>query len=456
MIDIRKYVCLFIILTINLLATTGDITLSWSSPVFPKLYSEDTSINPLGKPITIEEESIVGSILNLGALIGPIPFNFVTQKYGYKKTLLCLAIPHIISFLILSFAKNIFLYYLARFLAGLSLGAGYSLFATYVGDISDDSNRGGMVVITNIFWSMGNFIPLAIGPFTSILSFNLILTCIPVIFLILFSIIGVESPYYLVRNKKEEEAVNVLVYLRGKNDVEEEMTKVKNFVENSTNDKISDLLTDTVLRKCLIICCFLLATQDLGGYCSILYHLELIFESAGSNISEDKAALIVGVGLFLSSFIAPFLVDHFGRRPLLIASCLGMSISLALLGLFFYLQSRNFDLNSIRYLPLFSLISYIVSYNFGINTVPWSLISELFPSKNKQTASSIGAFCCWFITASVTFCYNYLNDLFGIFGTFWVFSGWCLVSTIFCFVFVPETKGKSFLEVQQMIYKHPE
>uniref|UniRef100_A0A6P7GKA5 Facilitated trehalose transporter Tret1-like n=1 Tax=Diabrotica virgifera virgifera TaxID=50390 RepID=A0A6P7GKA5_DIAVI len=449
-----KYTSFFIVITVNLLATTGDSTLSWTSPIFPKLMSNDTSSNPLGRPITKHEDSIIGSILNVGALIGPLIFNFITRRFGYKYTLLGLAIPHIVSFLVLAFARNIYLFYAARFLAGLSLGAGYSLFSLYVGEISDDSNRGGMIVITNIFWSLGNFLPLAIGPYTSIMSFNLILTVLPVLFFVLFFGIGVESPYYLIRQKEEEKAEEALMYLRGKNkkDITEELGKIKNFVEHSTEGRIQDIFTDKVLRKCILICILLLATQDLGGYCSILYHLTLIFKAAGSEISEDTAALIVGIGLFASSFLAPFLVDYFGRRPLLITSALGMGLSLGVLGLFFFLRNHHFNVESIKFLPLLSLICYIISYNLGINTVPWTLISELFPSSVKQEASTIGAFCCWFTTAVVTFSYNYLNDALGVYGTFWLFACWCLFSATFCFFFVPETKGKSFIEVQKMLY----
>lgn len=405
--------------------------------------------------MTRDEESIVGSILSIGASIGPILLNWIIYPFGYKKTLLSLAIPHFVSFLLLGFSRRIYYFYIARFLAGLSVGAGYSLFSIYVGDISDDRIRGKMVLVTNIFWSAGSIIPLAIGPYTSLQSFNLILSYLPILYFILFLIVGVESPYYLMRMKKEEKAEASLMYIRGcdKKDVAEELAKISEFVESSSDAKLSDILTDKVLRKNLLICCTLISTQELGGYSSILYHLELIFRYAESNVPADKAALIVGFILFCSSFVAPFLVDVVGRRPLLIISCLGMGISLALLGFFFHYHYTHGHAHVIRFVPLLSLISYVISFNLGINTVPWTLLSELFPSKNKQAVSSIVTSFSWFVTAIVTFSYNYLVYELGIFGTFWLFAGWCMVSCGFCFIFVPETKGKSFTEVQRMLYK---
>ncbi|XP_056642130.1 facilitated trehalose transporter Tret1-like [Diorhabda sublineata] len=450
-----KHTSLLIVAAVNLLATTGDITTSWPSPVFPKLYSNDTRINPLPKPMTRTEESIIGSILSIGACIGPIFLNLIIHPFGYKKTLLSLAVPHFVSFLLLGFTKRIYYFYIARFLAGLSVGAGYSLFSVYVGDIADDEKRGRMVLVTNIFWSAGSLIPLAIGPYTSISNFNLILSYLPILYFILFLIVGAESPYYLMRMKKEEEAEATLMYIKGcdKKDVAAELQKISDFIESSKDAKLSDILTDKVLRKNLLLCCTLIATQELGGYSSILYHLELIFRYAESNIPADKAALIVGFVLFTSSFVAPFLVDVVGRRPLLITSCIGMGTSLALLGFFFHYHNTHAHVHVIRFVPLLSLVSYIISFNVGINTVPWTLVSELFPSKNKQAASSIATSFSWCITAIVTFSYNYLVTRLSIFGTFWLFAGWCFVSCFFCFFFVPETKGKSFTEVQRMLYK---
>ncbi|KAG5875442.1 hypothetical protein JTB14_006263 [Gonioctena quinquepunctata] len=147
------------ILIVDLLATAGDVTLSWTSPIYPKLYSNDTSINPLGRPITPDEDSWIGSLLNVGAIIGPFPYGFVSGKFGRRIGLLAIAVPQIISFLTMAHATDIHYFYFARFLAGLAVGGGYTLLPMYIAEVSRDDNRGAMSLTLNVFWALGNFLP---------------------------------------------------------------------------------------------------------------------------------------------------------------------------------------------------------------------------------------------------------------------------------------------------------
>ncbi|KAJ8977232.1 hypothetical protein NQ317_003807 [Molorchus minor] len=153
------------IFAVNLLATTGDVTLSWTSPIYPKLYSNDSSENPLGRPITETEDSWLGSLLLIGAIFGPFPFSFIATKFGRKLSLLCIAVPHIISYTTMAFAKTIYLFYFGRLFGGLALGGGYTLLPMYIAEVSETANRGMMSLTLNVFWAIGNFIPYAVGPF---------------------------------------------------------------------------------------------------------------------------------------------------------------------------------------------------------------------------------------------------------------------------------------------------
>ncbi|KAG5880299.1 hypothetical protein JTB14_020045 [Gonioctena quinquepunctata] len=422
--------------------------------MYPKLYSNDSSINPLGKPITSHEDSWIGSLLNLGAIVGPFPFIFIAGKLGRKIALLLVAIPHIISYLTLAFAKDIYLYYLARFIGGLSVGGGYALLAMYIAEISRVCNRGAMTMTLNVFWAIGNFLPYAIGPFLSIDMFNSILALIPSTFFVLFWIIGTESPYYLIQVGKTEEAEKSLMLLRSvdKENIKEEMREIQTYLTMDRDARILDILRDSVLRKALIICLVLIATQELGGFCAITYHLQMIFESAGTNVSSEISALIVGFVLLVTSFISPFLVDNIGRRPLIIWSSMGMCVAQTMLGAFFYIHDEmDIDSNTMKWIPIFSLILYITSFNMGVSSIPWTLTSELFPNNVKETVASVVSSFSWIISFITTKVFNDMNYAMGQSGTFWFFAGACLLSSIFSIIFVPETKGRSFTEIQHSL-----
>lgn len=187
---------IFFFVSVDLLATSGDITLSWTSPVYPKLYSNDTNINPVGRPITENEDAWVGSLLTLGAVIGPLLFSIIAENFGRKIGLLAVGLPHIISYSTLAFANDIYWLYFARFLGGLAVGGGYCLLPLYIAEVSKESDRGTLSQTLNIFWAVGNFIPYAIGPFVSMMWFNLILAIIPTTFFLTFCVFGTETPFY--------------------------------------------------------------------------------------------------------------------------------------------------------------------------------------------------------------------------------------------------------------------
>ncbi|CAH1171157.1 unnamed protein product [Phaedon cochleariae] len=443
---------LLVVCAVDLLATTGDISFSWTSPIYPKLYSNDSTINPLGRPITPDEDTWLGSLLNFGAIIGSPFFGYISAAFGRKPALLCIALPHVISYVTMAFARNINLFLLARFVSGIAVGGGYTMLATYIGEIAEDSSRGGMSLTLNVFWAIGNFIPYAIGPFLSVFMFNSILALIPIVFLVIFTLFCPETPYYLVGVKKFREAEKALMLLRSADAdaVEEELTRIKIYMKSNEDGHFLDIVKSATLRKCFMICFVLIATQELSGFSVITYHLQSIFAATDSAVQPHISALIVGFVMLVSSFIAPFLVDRSGRRNLVIWSCIGTCLSLTTLGTFFYIQDV-LKAEPIFWIPIVSLISYIVSFNLGICTVPWTLTAELFPSNVKQVAASSISICSWMVSFVTTNTFNDMTETLGRSGTFWCFAILSFCSTIFAFVFVPETKGKSFMEIQEKL-----
>ncbi|KAJ8920262.1 hypothetical protein NQ315_011923 [Exocentrus adspersus] len=445
---------LLTVFIVDLLSTSGDIPLSWTSPMYPKLYSNDTHVNPLGKPITEQEDAWLGSLVTIGAVLGPLPFGFIAEKFGRKTALLSIALPHIVAYITMSFAKTIYLFYFGRILSGLAMGGGYTLLPVYIAEISQDYNRGAMSQTLNVFTAIGNFIPYAIGPFTSVKWFNITLSSIPILFFVTFLIIGPETPYHYVRVNKIEKATKSLMLLRSKDQkqIELELESIRRHLKKKEHGHFSDILRSKALRKAFIICVVLVIAQELCGFCAVIFYLQPIFETVGADIPADISALIVGAAMLASSFLPIFLVDRAGRKILTTCSCFGMSISLAVIGTFFYLKdSTSFDTKPIFWVLISNLIFYIVSFNFGICSVPWTLTSELFPSSVKQISVSIVTCVCWTSSFFVTKFFNDMNDAMGRAGTFWFFAGCSLATAGFSIVYVPETKGKSFREIQDML-----
>lgn len=445
----------FLFVSVDLLATSGDITATWTSPIYPKLYSNDSTKNPLGRPITPEEDSWIGSFVNIGAMIGTLPFGFIAEKFGRKPALLCIAVPHFISYITMAFAKTVYLFYFGRFFGGVAVGGGYTLLPMYIAEISEDSHRGIYSVTLGIFWSFGNFLPYAVGPFVSIQYFNLLAACFPIIFIIIFSMIGTETPHFLVAEKRIEDAEKVLMLLRSatKKDVQRELTTMQEMIAKEEHGSLSDIITDKSLRKALIISLILILLQQLVGVGSALpFYLQPILDASDTKISSDIGSLVMGVSCLVFSLIVPFIIERFGRKSLTIFSSIGNGFFLLCLGIFFFLKdSTTYRTDSIFWLPLASLISSLFMYQIGLNVMPWTISSELFPNSVKQISATTVSFGCWFGMFFVTKYFNDMNNALGRSGTFWFYAAMSLVCAIFTLLFVPETRGKSLAEIQAMI-----
>lgn len=152
--------------------------------------------------------------------------------------------------------------------------------------------------------------------------------------------------------------------------------------------------------------------------------------------------------MVLSSYLV--LESRFGRKPLLILSGWMMCVCLGVLGYYFKLKDEGNDVSSIGWIPLLSLALFNVVFSAGYGTVPYSIITELFPPETKGIASSISIMTNWFLVFVVTKFFPIMVLTMGQAMTFWFFSVMCGASGIFGF-FVPETKGKTLQEIQEKL-----
>lgn len=393
--------------------------------------------------------------MNIGAMIGTLPFGFIAEKFGRKPALLCIAIPHFISYVTMAFAKTIYLYYFGRFFGGIAVGGGYTLLPMYIAEVSEDSHRGIYSVTLGIFWAFGNFLPYAVGPFLSIKYFNLLSACFPIIFIIIFSLVGTETPHFLVAEKRIEEAEKVLMLLRSaaKKDVQTELSNLQEMIAREEHGSLSDIITDKCLRRALMISLILIIFQQFVGVGSVLpFYFQPILDASGTKISSSVGSLLMGFSCLTFSFIVPFVIERFGRKSLTIISSIGNGFFLVCLGVFFYLKdSTSYSTEPIFWLPLASLISSLFMYQIGLNVMPWTISSELFPQSVKQISATTVSFGCWFSMFFVTKYFHQMNTALTMAGTFWFYAAMSLACAVFTLFFVPETRGKSLTEIQEMI-----
>lgn len=424
----------------------------WTSPVLPKL-KESSDKNPLGRVITPEEESWIGACLGLGATFGPFLWGFLADKIGRKYTMIALSIPFGTAYLVLAFAQTVELYYTGRFLAGISLGGLFMIAPLFCTEVAEDKIRGLLSSAQNISVTFSTVIAYAIGPYVSVLAFSLICFAFPLAFSILCFFFITETPYYLVKKDRYDEAEQALMKYRGLNShmVQSELNLIKSTVHVSDKVSLREVFSSKGTMKGLIISMALMMFQQCSGINIILVNTQTIFEQTKSGIPPVTSSLLVGVVSLIFAIISVSLVDKFGRKLLFLISGVGMLISESLLGMYFYMMDNGNNVDDIYWLPIFSLLLYIGLYNIGFGPLPWVILAEVLPNNIKNKLSPFVSSFSWLLAFLMTKLYVNITESLHLYGAFWLFSGFNVFCILFCVFFVPETKGKSFQEIQALL-----
>ncbi|PSN57527.1 Facilitated trehalose transporter Tret1 [Blattella germanica] len=414
------------------------MSLTWPTPSLPIL-------NAMDPPITEEEGSWLASLVFIGAIIASPVFSYISQNYGRKIAGYCTVIPFSISWLLVVFFDSIPLYYISRFLGGFASGGVLAFCPMYIGEIAEDSIRGTLGTVRSMVVNIGAIIFCAVGPLVSLSNMAAICTVVPIIFAVCFLWLP-ESPMYLMKVGKVEEAKEAMTWLRGGNVVkaEEDIRKLAVVVEKSnSNVSFKELLSSKGTRRGLVICIVLAVAQQLSGVSAIMSFSVSLFESAGGLVQPTTASIIMTSVQLFGTIIASIFLDIAGRRILLIGSQITMTLSLGTLGTYFYLQELNFDLSSVGFVPMVCAAVYVLSICVGLITVSFVVMAEIFSPESRGLATSITTTIMWFMAFLTTRFYASIVNVIGLYGCYWFFALVCVASNIFTILKIPETKNRS-------------
>lgn len=429
---------------------------AWTSPCLPKLNGQvDPDNNPLPRNATVLEESWITSLHSLGAALCSLFIGIAANKFGRKKTLLVFSLPMVLSNVILTFANIVPLFYVSRFLVGLGTGCVFSVIPLYVAEISQVENRGFTSMFLGLMITSAQVCVFIIGPYISIRTLAII-TLIPLIlFIVIFGLFVPESPYFLVLNGDYSEAEKSLAKLRQTSQgiIQKELVEIIRSTEQSKMEKISlkTLVKSKVIVKSLFVIIGLMLFQQFTGILAIVPYLQTIFDATKTSLPGDISVMVVGFVQFVATAVTSMVIDRVDRKKLLISSNAGVLVSLISLGTFFFLQSHNFNLESIFWLPITSVILFIICFNFGIGPLPWTIAGEIFPSNTKTYLNGITAFFNISFGFVTTMFFPTLSVILGMAWSLWIFALFTTVSFFFISAFLPETRGKTFLEIQVML-----
>ena len=202
----------------------------------------------------------------------------------------------------------------------------------------------------------------------------------------------------------------------------------------------------TIYRP-FIISIMLMILQQFSGINAVVTYASKMLRDAGisnANVAEITITIVQCIGTGISCLI----VDKLGRRLLLTVPTAVMCISMAVLGF-----SRYFD-GFPSSITLISLCLFITGFSFGLGPIPWLIMSEIFPTKVRGVASGVATQVNWLCAFIVIKFYDNMETSMHSYGAYWFFAGFCLLTVVYVFIFLPETKGKTLEEVEELFARH--
>ncbi|KAG6445899.1 hypothetical protein O3G_MSEX004159 [Manduca sexta] len=407
--------------------------------------------------------SWVVSLHSAGALLGCYIGQILNERVGRRWTLLGSAVPGLLGACFIIFTAKPEVMYVARFLMGSATGIAAVVTMIYVTEIADKEIRGALGMTVQIMNNLGSLIMYGIGPFVSYTALNSILVSIPICYSLACLWIP-ESPYYHLKDgrldaaKKEFRALN-----SGKDEktIDEQLAVMRSHVLESMENKttVKELFTNMRYRKALYVVGGLKLLQYMTGIFVIQSYVEVIFRQSRF-VSGPIASIVYGFVQILAGICATFLTHRLGRRILMFISCLGVAISMTIVGVYFYLVDRvkiedPTTLASLAPMPLIGIFGFNILYANGIGNLPYVMQAELFPVNVKAVASSIATMLVCVLGFLVTLCYQSIKDILGHYTVFWSFAFVGYVGVVFIYYCVPETKDKTLEEVQDNITERP-
>jgi SP family arabinose:H+ symporter-like MFS transporter len=388
----------------------------------------------------------------IGCIAGCVVAGTVADYLGKKKGLALCALCFALSSVGMIFAADLHQFVLWRLIGGVGIGAASVISPNYIAEIAPTRVRGRCVTL----YQLGIVVGILAAVFVNMLiqrmgdeAWNIstgwrwmfIAGVVPAILFGLMILPAVESPRWLMKMGRRDQAIEVLARINGAEVARSEAAEIENSLAIEEGH-ISELFT--TFRRPLLLGIMLAGLQQISGITPLFSFLPEIFRAAGTATSDAffQSVLVSLINLLFTLF-ALWLVDRAGRKTLILTGTTVQFISFALVGWFYHIHGSGLAV-------LIFVMSFVAGHAFGNGVACWVIISEIYPTKVRGRGMSIATTALWLVGYLGNQLFPIMQKRLGSDGTFWLFSAGALLTVALVAWLVPETKGRSLEEITKL------
>ncbi|GGH80557.1 sugar porter (SP) family MFS transporter [Pullulanibacillus pueri] len=396
--------------------------------------------------LTPMTEGIVVSSILVGAIIGAAGSGRLSDKYGRRINVMIAAAIFCIGAIGTALAPNTAILILFRIVLGIAVGCASALVPLYLSEMAPAKIRGALSSLNQLMIVTGILIAYIVNYIFAPIEgwrWMLGLAFIPGVLLLIGMLFLPESPRWLLKQNREQEARKVLHHLRKGIGVEKELADIKK--ADAEEHGGWKMLKEKWVRPALIVGIGLAIFQQIIGCNTVIYYAPTTITKVGLG---NSAALLgtIGIGILnvLVTILAVWLMDKVGRKKLLLIGSIGMAICLFALGLLTKFGGQS---DASGYITLVCLAAYIVFFAATWGPVVWVMLGEIFPLRVRGLGIGISGVANWAANLLVSLTFPSLLDQFGNM-LFIVYGVMGILAFIFVSKYVTETKGRSLEEIE--------
>jgi len=410
---------------------------------------------------------VITSFVTLGALVGALVAGVLADRIGRRPTLLFAGLLFIAGAIIEAAAPGSGVLVVGRLTVGLAVGVASVAAPLFAAEMAPTRLRGSFVSTYQFGITFGIFVAYLVDEWLQSGSewrLMLGLSSVAGVLLVVLMLPLRDTPRWYLKAGRREDAQRELAKIETGDPVAALADLEADLAEEGTAPSWGEVFS-AKWRAPLVIGVGLAVFQQITGINAIIYYADKIFAAAGFTSAHDQTAATtwaIGAVNVLATLIAIAFVDRLGRKPLLITGLAGMAVSLSVVGTAFLFIDGKVTIHGSTaanhpglvgdagVITLVALVVYIASFAFSMGPIVWTMINEIYPRGIRGRAVSVATAANWFSAWLVSQFFLSLVDGIGESATFWLFALMCVVCLVWIVKKVPETKGRTLEEIEQM------